>query len=170
MSRILEVSQRLSGLLADAAFVIEDSKPPFMVVRDWVFFAEEYISAASLLDSQLHERQFARMQVSGQAVECALKAYISTTGHPIPKHHDLVALCDLAETSGCHITEMHAVAIFQLSLHFYQDVGTGTKFKARYPVSRYESSRQPIPEHTVVKDLTDSICAKALANVPPPGT
>jgi hypothetical protein len=170
MSKIHEVSQRLSGLLADAAFVFEDSQPPFMFVRGWTFFAEEYLAAATLLDSQLPERRFARLQASGHAVECALKAYIFSAGLPVPASHNLITLCDLAENHGCFVHEIHAIALFQLSLHYFQDVGTGTKFKARYPVQRYESSRQPIPEHFIVKEFIESVCTKALENVPLPGT
>lgn len=164
VSKIAQVSQRLSGLLVDFA-LSHDKLPGPMRVREWVFFAQEYMTAASCLEEHLRDRWLAQLQVSGHSVECALKAFHLAAGVAPPTTHDLVALCESAETKGCHVTEMQAIAVFQLSLHFYRDLATGAKYKARYPTVKAESSRAPVPEQHTLQAFVGSVCQQALGRV-----
>ena len=134
-------------------------------VNNWVSFAEEYLSVASVIHSHAPRRTRARMQVSGQAVECALKAFLVASKLIPPASHDLIQLCERAEEASLLVTEIEASAIFQISLDFFQDIGSGVKFKARYPSATTESFRLPVVQHHVVIEAVNSICRQSLARL-----
>jgi HEPN domain-containing protein len=161
MTKIQEIARRLSGLLMDLPNHCGELPRSFQV-RGWIYFAEEFIVAASCLYSQDHLRIHARLQTTGQAIECAFKAYILAAGADVPNVHDLVELCDRAEQLGFRVTELQALAVFQLSLHFFRDLSTGTKFKSRYPTKNAESSRAPIPDHHALLPLVKALQEQAL--------
>lgn len=164
VTKIQILSHRLSGLLEDSSESGEQLSTAWKV-RDWNSFSEEYLFAAACLRSQDSLCIRACLQVSGHAIECALKACLASTGRPVPGTHDLVSLCGQVEMAGFHVTEMQALALFQLSLHYFRDVGTGTKFKSRYPMEKSESSETPIPVHSAVSQLVESLLHQSLQKI-----
>ena len=129
LSRIQLVEQRLSGFMKPSKIPQQEARALWKT-RDWVFYAQQYAQAASVLDQHAPDQLLPRLQISGQSVECGLKAYLSTVLPTVPHSHDLLTVGKQAEGIGCLITDMEAVAIFQLSLFFYRDIRTGTKYKA----------------------------------------
>jgi hypothetical protein len=102
----------------------------------------------------------------GQAVECALKAYLTSKSAPFPKGnkgHDLTSLAELAEAHGCQLTYLQAVALWQASSLFYKDVLTGTLYKARYPTDHPESSIVSVASFDQLSELVESLCAQSAA-------
>ena len=127
------------------------------MVREWMFFAQQYVEAASLLDDSAIADNVAKLQLSGHAVECALKAFLLTTTQSNPKTHDLLALGKSAEDAGCHVTEIQAIAVFQLSLSYSMDIATNTRYKARYPTRDFESKVRATPSHDSVAELVANV-------------
>ncbi len=164
MTKIQAVTDRLSGSLKDFSLPGEERSISWRV-RDWNSFAEEYMVAATCLHEQDDLRVRARLQVSGHSVECALKACLASTNAPVPGTHDLTSLCSQVENAGFHVTELQAIALFQLSLHYFRDIGTGTKFKARYPTEKAEAKRAPVPEHQALSELVESLRTQSLRKI-----
>ena len=136
-------------------------KPKSLRTREWIFYAQQYAEAASLLDIHTPEQWLPRVQLSGQSVECGLKAYLSAAEQKVPTSHNLLLLGKQAEDSGCLVTDSQALAVFHLSLFFHQDIRTGTKYKARYPSSNSEARDGPIALHDNVVELVESLCSQA---------
>ena len=163
-SKISRAAAALSGLLAEFGEKYE-ALPAALQVQEWASFATEYLLAAAALETHGPQVLRSRMQLSGHAVECALKGYILASGESEGRSHDLVGLCERAEQLGCHVTELQAQSLLQLSLHYSLDLGTGTKYKSRYPTPKSELSRMPIPFQRKIDELVGSVCTQAISKV-----
>jgi HEPN domain-containing protein len=158
MSKIAEIETRLTGLLQDLSH--SESKPRTWMIGEWMFFAQQYIEAATLLDDSPIADNVAKLQLSGHALECALKAFLLAATQSTPKTHNLLALGKSAEEAGCHVTEMQAIAVFQLSLSYSIDIATNTRYKARYPTHEFESKVRATPFHDSVAELVANVLAQ----------
>jgi HEPN domain-containing protein len=163
ISRIKEIEARMTGLLKDLSY----SEPNLStwMVREWIYFAQQYIEAASLLDDSLITDNPAKLQLSGHAVECAFKAFLLVVTQSSPKSHNLLELGKYAEFSGCHVTELQALAVLHLSLSYSIDIATNTRYKARYPTPETEANVRAIPSHRLVVELVESVISQVESNL-----
>jgi len=130
--------------------------------------AKEYISAASLLDAEAPQHILPRFQLTGLAVELSLKACLASVGFSPPRGHDGHDLCklyDLVQAQGFELNEeLQYAAIVHLQHLYYQDLGTGAKYKVRYPPDRSESMGGALPQAStfvsVVNTLLNQACSK----------
>lgn len=160
MSKIAEVESRISPLLED--YALHDPKPLNWLVREWMYFAQQYIEAANVLDNTPADMDVAQFQVSGHAVECAFKAFLLVSGQKPGNSHDLLALGKAAESHGCYVTEMQAIAVFQLSRSYSRDIPSRTKYKARYPTANFEQRPSAVSSHDEVSDLVSSVISQVV--------
>lgn len=113
-------------------------------------YAKEYISAASIVDSHGPQLMLARLQLTGLAVELALKTYLAAAGVRPPKKkkkgHDLIRLYKQASQLGLVLAGPDQAAIVHLSHLYYQDLATETVYKARYPAETDEPLGGAVPE------------------------
>ena len=89
---------------------------------EWISFADDYIAAASIIDAQVPQRWLPRLQMTGQAVESALKACLTSAQTEPPKHHNLVQLYDLASKHGFTLGDPDLAAIVHLRHFYFRDV------------------------------------------------
>jgi hypothetical protein len=163
MSRVREVHDRLAPLLRDRARLNLASRPG-NTLRSWVYFAQSYCAAASALEDSLDTHIHPRIQLYGHAIECALKAFLVSKKHVIPQGsggHDLVNLAAIAESQGCHITELQAMALVQVSSLFSIDIGTRTRYEARYPSKNSESRESTVGDFENIHELVTSVCSQS---------
>ena len=103
------------------------------------------------------------LHFAGQAIELALKGYILACGEDPKNIHNLGVLAEKAEELGLKFQKIEASSIVLVNHYFYQDLGTQTKFKTRYPAKVSEMVGGPIPDIKVIHNLIESIiqCADA---------
>ena len=83
--------------------------------------------------------------MTGQAVESALKACLTSAQTEPPKHHNLVQLYDLASKHGFTLGDPDLAAIVHLRHFYFRDVATGTRYKTRYPTEQMEQLGGAVP-------------------------
>jgi hypothetical protein len=137
MSEIKRIQRKIEKLYR-AIEEPEIDVPLAVQVRQWVSFAEEYISAASIVDSQAPLNWLSRLLMTGQAVELALKACLAAANVIPPNHHNLIQLYELASKHGFHLDNPDLAAIVHLGHFYFQDLVTSTKYKTRYPATKTE--------------------------------
>jgi hypothetical protein len=99
------------------------------------------------------------IQLSGHAIECAIKAYLCAAGKAVPMDHDLVKLIDSAQSLGLSI-QMRGLAMIVNVNHLYScELRSSTRYRARYPSNRWEPFGGTVPDQEflmrTVKDLCD---------------
>ena len=124
----------------------------------FIDYARRYIKAAAHLreDGELLQPRY---QLWGQALELALKAFLSKHEHrPWPQTHDLVKLMTLAEPYGLELSERDRKnVITNLNKMFFLSEPDGRKFASRYPVPGTSIWITPTPEwvEDTVNMITD---------------
>jgi hypothetical protein len=134
------------------------------LLRDWIYFAQRYCAAAGALDDPVDTHILPRIQLYGHAIECAFKAYLLSRGQKPPRGkagHDLVNLAALAEDLGCHVAELQAVAVVQVSSSYDQDMVTSSLYKSRYPTEKAESRCNSVGDFEDIHELVNSICSQS---------
>src|SRR5262245_64582760 len=97
--------------------------PLFLQARQLLSGAADYIAAAGILDEDGHHT-WPRLQLTGHAVELALKACLASAGVTPAHGHDLVAFFEQAQQHGFDLDEPSCAALVHLH-HFYaQDLAT----------------------------------------------
>ena len=132
MSNIDQIQQKIGSLyqgLQPSDVVISFA----MVAYDWFHFADSYIRSAALLESKLPQHWLPVLQLSGHAIECALKGCLVAANVGLPKSHDLIVLAKLGQENGYQLTDPEIAFLVHLSHYYHRDLATGTKHKARYP-------------------------------------
>ena len=165
MSQVRKVYERLAPLHRDRARFSLTSRPGD-TLKSWMYFAQRYCAAASALEDNVDTHIHPRIQLYGHAIECALKAFLVSKGHAFPQGtagHDLVKLAVSAETQGCYITELQAIALVQVSSLFSEDLGTQTRYKARYPSKTLESRESTVGDFENIHELITSVCSQSAA-------
>lgn len=127
----------------------------------WGWFANDYILAASSLDERAPHLWLPRLQVTGQAIESALKACLAAVGVEPPSVHDLVRLYELAAAQGFRLSEPHMAAIVHLGHFYHVDLATSTRYKARFPTSQAEVVGGAVPPHSAFSAIVGSLIRQA---------
>jgi hypothetical protein len=157
--------RRVKELLAKAYRSVQGDVvevPRTAQVIQWVSFANDYIAAASLIDEYAHHRLWLpRMQMTGQAVESALKACVVSAGLKVPVQHDLGALCDLAVSLGFELSDPDLAAVVHLTHLYHEDVATGTRYKTRYPTLHTEALGGAVPANSVYVSIVRTLSVQA---------
>ncbi|MEN6424723.1 MAG: HEPN domain-containing protein [Phycisphaerales bacterium] len=122
--------------------------PREMQAIDWWYIAVEYLMGASILDKKEPHFTGPRLQLTGHAIECSMKACFASVGANPPNTHDLVRLYTLVDKHGFHLENRLQAMLVHLNCHYYQDLGTGSKYKLRYPTETSERSGGAIPNHS----------------------
>jgi hypothetical protein len=139
--------------------------PAYVMTLEYVHFAENYISAAGVIaGTQPPHHYLPLMQLTGHAIECAMKACISATGGKLPKGaagHNLVSLADRILELGFEATEPEKAFVVHVNHLYASDLYTGTTFKARYPSQDMERLGGSIPPHEVLRMFVSSLCQQA---------
>src|SRR5688572_12018806 len=94
--------------------------PAYLKTLEYVLYAESYISAASVVAGS-QNLLLPLMQITGHAIECAMKACISATGgEPLkgPDGHSLVSLGDRILSLGFEATEPQKALVVHVN-HLY---------------------------------------------------
>ncbi len=164
MSKIREIQQKISKSYKDLDAENASIEIPIIhQTLEWIGFSSDFIRAASLVNE--NDAKFLltlpRLQLTGQAVENALKACIVSTGTEPQNSHNLVQLYETVENCGFSLDEPNQAWIVHLT-HFYnQDISTSTKFKTRYPTKTSERLGGAVPEHSKFASLIQLLCEQA---------
>ena len=158
MGRAADARERVRQFMAEQALPL-DPLPLYMQVLEWTAFAEIYLSAARALETGAElEHLYPKTQITGHAIECALKACIAAHGATVPQIHDLVDLADRVLELGIKLSDIDLTCIVNLNREYYRDPVTATKFKARYPAEDGGFRFRPPPvmlAGEVVRNLLD---------------
>jgi len=163
MSTFSGYSSKLSAL-GQAKERTRKATQPYLMTLAYVHYAESYISAAGVVDGNPNESFLPLMQLTGQAIECAMKACISATGGKPPKGsegHNLVSLGDCILGLGFEATEQQKAFVIHVNHLYASDLYTGGSYKARYPTTNIEGLGGSIPPHDVLRQLVESLCRQA---------
>ena len=160
MSDIRRIQQRIQEIYRSAVEASHIEVPTPVKVMEWVSFAQKYIDAASLLDGE-PSLWLPRLQMTGHSVECALKACLASSGIEPPKHHDLVKLYELASQHGVTLGDPGLAAIVHLGCFYYQDIASGTRYKARYPTDQIEGLGGAVPQNSQFLSIVQSLIEQA---------
>ena len=151
MPTAAEIEARLRPLCHDPLSGGAENVPRYLHAVEWLGRSDMYLAAAEELAREPDLFSFARIQLSGHAIECALKAAIVTFGRrPERHHHDLSVYADTALALGVRMSEPELVIIVNVNQHYFRSLWSGAKFKARYPTEKFESTREPRIEHQAV--------------------
>lgn len=140
--------------------------PKEMQAFSWACIAIEYLTAASILEQKEPHFTLPKLQLTGHAIECSIKACIASVGAKTPKEHDLVKLYKIIEKHGFHLDDQYQAFICLLNHYYYQDLGTGTKFKSRFPPKNSEGLGGPIPCHSDMEFISNTLLEQAASRVP----
>ncbi len=140
--------------------------PKELQAYEWALFAIEFLAAASILDQKYPHFQGPKLQLTGHGIECSMKACIATVSAKIPITHDLVKLYKVIENHGFHLDDRLLAMLVLLNHAYYQDLGSGTKFKLRYPAEMTEGSGVSIPYHSDMEIISDSLIEQAASRAP----
>ena len=127
----------------------------------WASFAKEYIAAASIVEKEAPQHFLPVLQMTGQAIESCLKACLLATNEWPPNEHDLVKLYKLAADLGFQLPDSDIAAIIHLQHFYFQDLATGTRYKARYPTNKSEPLGGSVPRNATFVSIIHSLIGQA---------
>jgi hypothetical protein len=162
LSDIRRIQQKIQKIYQ----TIEEQKiivPTALQVVQWVSFAEEYISAASIVDKEAPHYVLPRLQMTGQAIESALKACLVAAHVDTPNSHDIVQPYELASKHGFHLGDLDLAAIVHLGHFYFQDLATSTRYKIRYPTVETERLGGAVPTNSTFVSIIQSLSEQATA-------
>jgi len=119
------------------------------------------MACASLIDEALPACWLPRLQLTGHAREAALKGCLAAAEISPPETHDLVQLYDVAAEHGYRLSEADLAALVHAGHFYYQDLSTGTKFKARYPTTSTESVGGAVPPNSIFQSIARLLVEQA---------
>jgi HEPN domain-containing protein len=166
VGNVRAVQDRLNPILRSKPRLLVGTQTQGRLLRGWLRFAQCYAEAANELHAVNDQHDLVRTQLYGQAAECALKAFLTSRTIRFPtdkKGHDLMSLAELAESHGCQITELQAVALWQASAVFFEDVVTSTRYKGRYPPNGPEEEPVPVASFDDLHEFVLSVIAQSAA-------
>jgi hypothetical protein len=129
--------------------------------RQFAFLAKDYISAASTLEQAGPQHWLPRVQLTGLALELALKACLASVSTDPPPSHDLVALCKHVVKLGFELDDPAGAAIVHVHHVYYSDVATGTRYKARYPSKSVEHLGGSLPVGSTYEAIVTRLLEQA---------
>jgi HEPN domain-containing protein len=139
MDKIEEILKKIEKLYERTKHETVADVPLVLLAGELAAFARDYISAASILERESPEHWLPILQLTGHAVELSLKACLASAGTVPPVGHDLVELYRGAEARGFALNEPQFAAIVHLRHFYFEDLATGTRYKARYPTTHRRS-------------------------------
>jgi HEPN domain-containing protein len=148
MGRARDIQAKIRGLLqhSDSG---AGKLPEQLQAYRWLALAEEYAAAAEMLDGD-PKLTWPLMNVTGHALECALKGLLAGSRVAPPKTHDLIALVERAEACDLPLlTDLEFASIAWVDHYYHQDLVTQTTHKTRYPTATPEAIGGPIPNAAV---------------------
>ena len=154
--------KKLYEVISEPSFPI----PEEMQALHWAYIAVDFMTAASILDNKGPLFTNPKLQLTGHAIECSMKACIASVAVKPPNVHDLVQLYKVIDKNGFHLDDRSQALIVHLNHHYYQDLGTGTKFKSRYPTATSERSGGSIPSHSDMVAISKTLIEQAASRVP----
>jgi len=122
-------------------------------------FATQYLRAAKFIPSDDSHLFFPRLQLWGQSIELALKAYLWSRGKDPGHGHDLSHFTAEAQTLGLQLTTDELSSIIQKVNEAYFERPSGERFMSRYP--RLHGSAWVTPGFPAVAALVESILQQA---------
>lgn len=157
-----DIQARLQPLYdSSPAFPTEDV-PSFLHAKEWIGFATMYAEAARALSGGAAQTfVLPALQLAGHSVECALKACIISAQGSYKNTHDLASLTDCALDLGYVMHEPSVVQIVHLNQNYFVSMASGTKYKARYPIERFEARREPVVSTALIYNIVKDLCAQA---------
>lgn len=161
MSSIVHIQRQISALYASIAERSPLTIPLRVQAGEWLTFANSYSIAATLVAGGAEHLWLPRLQLTGHAVELALKACLAAASTRPPNEHDLVRLCILATDHGYVLSQAEQAAIVHLTHFYHRDLATRTKFKARYPTPNMERLGGAVPYDSTYRGLVQSLCEQA---------
>lgn len=165
-----EIRKRIAGLYAVAEPECQVDAPWSLRARQLSGFAREYMNAAETLEKHRPQAYLARLQLAGQAIELAFKACLASKGLAPPKHHDLLQLHAKATELDCELTVVQYAAVVHVHHVYFEDLVTGTRYKARYPTERLEHLGSAVPDGEMFSTIVESLLGQALHETPGDGT
>ena len=125
------------------------------------YLARSYVGAASVVERHAPHHWLPIVQLTGQAVELSLKACLASAGVTPPASHDLVDLYHHAATLGFHLDARMFAVIVHLQHMYFEDLGTGKKFKSRYPAKRNERLGGSLSNNSEFTSIVDALLDQA---------
>ena len=166
MSRIRELKKHLESVYRHGREESIEVPLPIQTLS-LVSYAQEYLKAAAYLAALDEPMALPRLQLTGQAVELALKGCLASAGILPPRHHDLVSLFELVEAAGFSLNEDPLLAwLLHLNHWFSKDLATDTKYKSRYPPTTSEGVGGVVPLHANFAAIVSALCEQARLRVP----
>jgi len=123
----------------------------------WAQRAKSFLAAAGIVDRQSPALWLPRLQLTGQAVEASLKACLAVADAPPPASHDLVRLWELVAEHDFHLDDPSLAMIVHLSHFYFEDLATGTRYKARFPSNTTERLGGAVPTHAKFEAIVHSL-------------
>lgn len=135
--------------------------PLQLQAEQWCLIAQDYMSCATLIDGSSPQRWLPRLQMTGHAIEAALKGCLAAAQVPPPNWHDLVRLYEVAAEQGFQLSDPELAWVVHAGHFYFQDLATGTTFKTRYPASTTESVGGAVPEDGAFQSVVNSLVEQA---------
>jgi HEPN domain-containing protein len=166
VSRIRDLQEQLERSYSQRDSASIDVPLPIQTLS-LISYAQDYLRAAACLAAQEGPATLPLLQLTGQAVELALKGCLASAGKKPPRNHDLLTLYEFAETEGfCLKDDSQLACLVHLHHWFSQDLATNTKYKSRYPPTSTEAVGGAVPSHSAFAEIISSLCEQARLRVP----
>jgi hypothetical protein len=159
-----EYRERMTQLHQEQSGGQNHQTPAYLLTLEYIYYAESYIAAASLVANASQVSFLPLMQLTGHAIESAMKACISACRGKVPtgpSGHDLVDLGDSIVGMGFDVSEQHRALVVHVNHLYASDLLSGERYKARYPSKRVEDLGGSIPPHHSLRQLVESLCSQA---------
>ena len=105
-------------------------------------------------------------QLTGQALELALKACLASVSEAPPNVHDLVYLCQRVQAKGFELNAPMSAAIVHLNHLYFEDLATGTRYKTRYPTTTFEHVGGTVPDHATFVGILNMLRDQVAQRLP----
>ncbi len=135
--------------------------PLALQAKELAHFARDYIAAASILEREVPQYWLPILQLTGHAVELSLKACLASANSVPPSGHDLIDLYRQAEKLGFQLDAAKFAASVHLRHFYFEDLSTGTRYKARYPTRQDERLGGAVPSNSTFTATVDTLLDQA---------
>ena len=161
MTDIEQIQRQIEKIYQAIKVRLVGNVPPTLQVRQWTWFAKAYIDSASIVGKEAPQHWLPVLQMTGQAVESSLKACLVAANTEPPNKHNLVNLYRLAAELGFQLADSDIAAIVHLQHFYFQDLATGTRYKARYPTNISEPLGGAVPSNATFVSMIHTLIEQA---------
>lgn len=134
-----------------------ENAPTEVTVQRWAAYARDYIESAGIIERTSRQHWLPVIQLTGHAIECALKACIAGSREPVPRTHDLVELLKLAQAE---LREAQVAMICHISRLYFKDFQTNAEYKSRYPDNT--STGGSLPGNETMAEIVERLGQQAI--------